>query len=430
MIPTSLSVAVDRRSLLHIATGMVFGTAAGSTIVTAQAAETVRKSAKRCLLLWMDGGQSQTDSFDPKPDANSQIRGEFSAIETKLPGVHFAERWGKLAARADQLAILRGMSTEEADHGRARIYMHTGFRPGQGGLSYPTLGALVSAELGQEDSVLPNFVATGVPLGKYDFVTDCGYRGPRHAALVHYDPSQPLAHVTPSVDSVTFARRQAVLNEINAEYVREHSRLIAQGHRAVQERAARLMTADAAAAFDLGRESDQQRERYGRHPFGQGCLLARRLVEAGVPFVEVYQGNWDIHEAKVVAEARELMPVVDHAVSTLLDDLRERGLLEDTLLILMGEFGRTPRVNNVGGRDHYSKAWTTILAGSSLRTGQVFGKTDGNGAEVLDGKVSARNYLATICRALNIDHTRQVATPIGRKVGIVDQDGTPIEALF
>lgn len=430
MIPTSLSVSVDRRSLLRLATGMMFGTAAGSTIVTARSAETARKSAKRCVLLWMDGGQSQTDSFDPKPDAGSQVRGEFSAIETKLPGVHFAERWGKLAARADQLAILRGMSTEEADHGRARIYMHTGFRPGQGGLSYPTLGALVSAELGQEDSMLPNFVATGVPLGKYDFVTDCGYRGPRHAALVHYDPTQPLAHVTPSVDSVTFARRQAVLTEINAEYAREHSRPIAQGHRAVQERAARLMTADAATAFDLARESDQQHERYGRHPFGQGCLLARRLIEAGVPFVEVYQGNWDIHEAKVVAEARDLMPVVDHAVATLLDDLRERGLLDDTLLILMGEFGRTPRVNNVGGRDHYSKAWTTILAGGGLRTGQVFGKTDGNGTEVLDGKVSARNYLATICRALNIDHTRQVATPIGRKVGIVDQGGTPIEALF
>ncbi len=430
MHASSLSVKFNRRCLMQLTAGAAFGAAARSTIVTAQAAETTPRSAKRCVLLWMDGGQSQTDSFDPKPEAGSQVRGQFAAIDTKLPGVHFAERFSKLAARADQLAIVRGMSTEEADHGRARIFMHTGFRPGQGGLNYPTLGALVSAELGQEDSMLPNFVATGVPLGKYDFVTDTGYRGPRHAALVHYDPSQPLAHVIPSVDSQTFARRQAVLAEINAEYAREHARLIAQGHRAVQERASKLMTAEAASAFDLARESTEQRDRYGKHGFGQGCLLARRLIEAGVPFVEVYQGNWDIHEAKVVAEVRELMPVVDHAVVTLLDDLRERGLLESTLVIVMGEFGRTPQVNRVGGRDHFSKAWTTLLAGGGLRTGQVIGKTDDKGAEVLDGKVSARDFMATICRTMGIDHSRQVMTPIGRKVGIVDQGGTPIAALF
>lgn len=429
MQPTRLSVSINRRKMFQL-TSAAMSTAASSTIVTARSPAKELSSAKRCLLLWMDGGQSQTDSFDPKPEAGSQISGEFSAISTKLSGVHFSERWGKLAARADQLAILRGMCTEEADHGRARIYMHTGFRPGQGGLNYPTLGALVSAELGQHDSILPNFVATGVPLGKYDFVTDCGYRGPRHAALVHYDPRQPLAHVTPAVAAAPFSRRMEVLREINAEYAQQSSRPVVEGHRAVQERAARLMTADAAAAFDLTRESERQHERYGRHSFGQGCLLARRLIESGVRFVEVYQGNWDTHEAKVVAEARDLMPAVDHAVSTLLDDLSERGLLDETLLILMGEFGRTPRVNNVGGRDHFAKAWTTILAGGGLRTGQVIGSTDATGSEVIDRSISARNYLATICQALDIDYTRQVPTPIGRNVGIVDQGGTPLAELF
>jgi uncharacterized protein (DUF1501 family) len=227
-----------------------------------------------------------------------------------------------------------------------------------------------------------------------------------------------------------FARRRAALADINAAYAKDRPRPIAQGQQAVQDRALRLMSADAAGAFDLARESAKQRERYGEHSFGQGCLLARRLIEAGIPFVEVYQGNWDIHEPKVVAEARELMPVVDHGIATLLDDLRERGLLDETLVIVMGEFGRTPHVNRDGGRDHYSKAWTTLLAGGVVRSGQVIGRTDTQGGGVIEGRVSAHDYVATICRALGIDHAKQVRTPIGRRIGIVDQGGTPIAELF
>jgi uncharacterized protein (DUF1501 family) len=403
-------------------TGWLAGSAAQGAAIS--------KPAKRCIVLWMDGGPSHLDTFDPKPDAPANIRGQFEAIDTSIAGVQFGEKFPKLAEQAHRLAVIRGMKTDEADHGRARIYMHTGYKPGQGGLNYPVLGSMVSAELGRDDYPLPNFVATGVPLGKYDFVTEPGFRGPRHAALVHYDPTAQLDYLEPAVPRDEFARREAALAVANASFAERYRAPAAEGHRAVVDRAVRLMRAEQAQAFDLSKEPASMRERYGQTPFGQGCLLARRLVEVGVPFVEVYQGNWDIHEKRVVEQCTELMPTVDQGMAALLVDLADRGLLDETLVIWMGEFGRTPQVNREGGRDHYSKAWCTLLAGGGIRGGQVIGRTDSRGGEVIDRAVSARDFMATVCQALGIDYQRELQTPIGRPVRIVDAGAEPIRELF
>jgi hypothetical protein len=378
----------------------------------------------------MDGGPSHLDTFDPKPDAAPQVRGSLSSIATALPGVRVTEKFPKLAKLADRIAFLRGMSTEEADHGRARVYMHTGYRPGAGGVTYPGLGSVVSAELGDAEFPLPNFVVTGTPLNKYDFVTDPGYRGPSHQPLALADPAKGLADLRSSVAADDFRDRADVLDKLEAKFARTSQSPAAEAHRTTLGRALRLLRSDKAAAFDLAAEPAAARGAYGDSAFGRGCLLARRLVEAGVPFVEVYLSSWDGHFKREADAARELMPHLDAGMAALLTDLKERGLLDTTLVIWMGEFGRTPRVNNDGGRDHYSRAWTTLLAGGGIKGGQVVGATDRDGAAVTERPISVRDFMATVCRALGIDYEKKVDTPIGRPVTVVDKGGAPIRELF
>ena len=430
----SPSLDLGRRDMLQTSLAGALGASfTGWFARLAEAADQdggVRKSKRRCILLWMDGGPSHLDTFDPKPDAPADVRGRFDAIATSVPGIQFSERFPRLAGQMKQLAVIRGMSTAEADHGRARIYMHTGFRPGQGGLTYPVLGSLVSAELGDRDFSLPSFVATGTPLGKYDFLTDPGYRGPRHGALVHYDPTRSLDNLEPLTSPEAFTRRERALAEMEQEFAARSGARAAEEHRALFERSVRLMRTDAARAFDISLEPEKSRQEYGEHSFGRGCLLARRLVEVGVPFVEVYLANWDTHEQKSADAAAELMPAVDQGMSALLNDLDRSGLLENTLVIWMGEFGRTPRVNRNGGRDHYAKAWTSLLAGCKIRGGQTIGRTDAIGSSVEDRPVSAPEFMASVCQALGIDHQREINTPVGRPVTIVDKGVLPVAELF
>lgn len=385
---------------------------------------------KACILLWMDGGPSHVDTFDPKPGAGSDFSGRFQAIDTTVPGIQIGERFPRLARQFQHCALLRGMCTEEADHGRARIYMHTGYKPGFGGVSYPSMGSIVSAEIGAADAPLPSFVVTGTPLNKYDFVSDPGYLGPQHAALAHPDADRGLENLEPLPNDAEFRRREAVLRELEDDFGREYRAPAAAAHRAVLDRAVRLMRSPSSQAFDIRLEPASVLEAYGDHEFGRGCLLARRLVEAGVAFVEVYSSNWDTHEQKSADAAAELMPHVDRGMAALLADLAERGMLQDTLVVWMGEFGRTPRINRHGGRDHYAKAWTTLLAGGGIQGGQAIGRTSATAAEVVDRPVGAGDFLATVCRALGIDETQERQTPIGRPVRLVPQDARPVEELF
>jgi hypothetical protein len=322
------------------------------------------------------------------------------------------------------------MSTEEADHGRARVYMHTGYRPGIGGVSYPGLGSTVSAELGRDDSPLPNFVVTGTPLNKYEFVTDPGYRGPRHAPLALAVPDRGLADLEPLVPPDDFQDRVGVLEKLEQSFARTYRSPAAEAHQTTLARTVQLIRSDKGKAFDLSLESAASRKAYGENYFGQGCLLARRLVEAGVPFVEVYLSNWDGHLKQEAERARGLLPLLDTGMSALLSDLKDRGLLESTLVIWMGEFGRTPRINRDGGRDHYAKAWSTVLAGGGIRGGQVVGKTDWDAATVVERPISVRDFMATVCEILGIDYTKKIDTPNGRPIQIVDKGGSPVKELF
>jgi hypothetical protein len=347
-----------------------------------------------------------------------------------VPGIQVGEKFPQLAKLMKDAAIIRGMSTDEADHGRARIYMHTGYKPGVGGVSYPSIGSIVSAESGRAESPLPNFVVTGTPLGKYDFFGSPGYLGPRHQPLVLSDPSKGLENLQPLVPADDFNDRIAVLEQLEQGFTRAHKAPAADAHRTTLARAVQLVRSDRGKAFDLSLETPAVREAYGeKSNFGRGCLLARRLVEAGVSFIEVYLASWDTHDRRTADTAKGLMTRVDQGMAALIADLKDRGLLETTLVIWMGEFGRTPRVNNNGGRDHYARAWSTVLAGCGIRGGQVIGKTDSNGAAVVERPVPVRDFLATVCKALGIDHTKKHTTASGRPIRLVDKGAEVIEGL-
>jgi hypothetical protein len=425
---------LTRRELLKLsAAGIAAMSVSGwFQMLAGRAAEAAARGTKHksCILLWMDGGPSHIDTFDMKPDAPSSVRGELRPIDTSVPGIQICERFPKLARLMQHTAILRGMSTEEADHGRARIYMHTGYKPGIGGVTYPGLGSIVSAELGPPDSPLPNFVVTGSPLNKYDFLTTPGFLGPRHQPLILVDPSKGLENLKPVVPQDDFDERVSVLEQLERSFAKTYKAGAAEAHQTTLARTVQLMRSDKGKAFDLALEPAGAREAYGDNAFGRGCLLARRLVEAGVVFVEVYLANWDSHEKKVADGVKELMPQVDLAMSALLADLRDRGLLDSTLIIWMGEFGRTPHVNQNGGRDHYARAWSTVLAGGGIKGGQVIGRTDRDGASVVDRPISVVDFMATVCRILGIDGTKKINTPSGRPIGIVDKGARPIAELL
>lgn len=422
-----------RRELLLLASAGVAGHSLSGWMrpLAARAAEQSARGRrhKSCILLWMDGGPSQTDTFDPKPEASTAIRGDLAAINTSAPGIQIGENFPQLARWMHEAALLRGMCTAEADHGRARIYMHTGYKPSFGGVAYPGLGSTVSAEIGDSDSPLPNFVVTGKPLNKYDVLRDPGYRGPHHQPLVLSDLSQGLENAAPAVAADEFSRRVGLLAELEQEFARASRAAHARGHEAGISGALRLMRSDRRQAFDLSLEQASSREAYGDSDFGRGCLLARRLIEAGVAFVEVYLSNWDSHFRDVADQTRPLMRQVDQGLSALVSDLHERGRLDDTLIIWMGEFGRTPRINTYGGRDHFAKAWTTALFGGGIRGGQAIGRTDSQGMEVQDRPISAADFFATVCRLLDIDYQKEVIAN-GRPIRIVDKDEKLIQELL
>jgi hypothetical protein len=379
---------------------------------------------KSCVLLWMDGGPSHKDTFDMKP--GTKDGGEFKPIPTSVPGVQISEHFPQLAKLMQHGAILRGMSTPEGAHGRAKYYMHTGYREGQGGLTYPSLGSIVSAELGRPDFPLPNFVSIG------NRSYGSGFLGARHQPLVVSDPQRGVEDLKPLTGGAQFGKRMGLLEEMEKGFFRETQAEVGKDHRTTYERAVRLMQSKEAKAFDLDAEPASVKSAYGSGKFGEGCLLARRLVEVGIPFVEVTLGGWDTHQNNF-ERVKSLSHQVDPAMSTLITDLKSRGLLDSTLIVWMGEFGRTPKINSRGekpGRDHYPRAWSTVLMGGGIKGGQVIGRTDKEGAAVEDRPISAQDFLATVCSALGIDYNRQNDSPIGRPIRIVDKGAKPIKELL
>jgi hypothetical protein len=326
------------------------------------------------------------------------------------------------------------MSTKEGDHGRATYFLRTGNLP-QGAIQFPTLGSLVSKELGDPAAELPNFVAISPFRGLSNGAFGPGFLGPNYAPLVvgqgNFGEPQPDADAARSLRVADLDRpadvgaRQAearydLLRGLEQSFLAERPTLVAESHATAYDRAIRLMESVGAKAFDLRDEPAKVRDAYGHNLFGQGCLLARRLVERRVPFVEVNLGGWDTHQNNFESVKR-LCGILDPAWGQLMTDLDARGLLETTTIIWMGEFGRTPRINQGTGRDHFPTAWSAVLAGGGIKGGQAHGKTSEDGTRVEGTPTAATDLLATLCAALGIDHLKQNPSNVGRPIRIVDK---------
>lgn len=427
------SPPMTRRESLQLAAAGVSGVSFSQWLpmLAAHAAESQPKPRhKSCILLWMDGGPSQHDTFDPKPEAPADIRGPYRPIATSVPGLHIAEGYGRLSQFMHHAAVIRSMRTEEAaEHERGRVYMHTGYRPGFGGLEYPTMGSIVAAHRPQGTG-LPNFVVTGTTMeGGFPYVASAGFLGPRHNGMILRDLKGGVSNSRPHVDPAIFEDRMSLADRLAQRFQRTAPVSPVAAQRTAYQGALDLMRSDRSQAFDLSREPDRVRDRYGRHEFGQCCLLARRLVEAGVPFVEAYLGDWDTHEQRRADLVRDTcLPVSDQAITALLTDLIDRGMLDDTLVVWMGEFGRTPQCGPGGNRQHFDKAWSTVLFGGGVRGGQVIGRTDAKGGEVVDRPVSGPDFMATVLSLLGLDPTSDLYAG-ARPVRMVAPGGEPIKEL-
>jgi uncharacterized protein (DUF1501 family) len=435
----------SRRELLRAATAGVgaLGAASWLGVLAAHASQAAPSAARRksCILLWMAGGPSHLDTFDLKPD--SEFGGEFKPIDTAVPGIRISEHLPKVAQLMHHGAVIRGMSTTEPDHDRGSVLMHTGFPRSNGGVRHPNLGAVVSKELGRPGFVLPNFVVCGFnPSGVRLDPNNSGFLGPEHRGFIMpTDMSKGLEDLRPTVSPTDFDDRIGLLTRMEDAFRGKYRAAPAIAHQSNLERSLDLMRAEQVNAFDLSPEPASVRAAYGSMrketnspPFGQSCLLARRLVEVGVPFVEVVLPGWDTHGDNFPT-VRTNSEIIDQAVGALVGDLKARGLLDDTLIVWMGEFGRTPKFENHQsgrgpGRGHYARAWSTLLLGGGIRGGQVIGRTDKDGASVEDRPVSAPDFMATVCEILGIDWTKIYDGPGGRTVPLVDKGANPIKELL
>jgi len=384
----------------------------------------------------MDGGPSHLESFDLKPEAPAEVRGPFQPIATNVDGIQISELLPLTARITDKLAIVRSMTSPLGEHGLAHHYLLTGYKP-SAVLQYPSYGSVLT-HLRAAPSVLPPYVA--IPERR---AAGAGFLGSADEPFVTGgDPSRADFRVQdleffPGVDAARIQRRREYLEEFDAA---QHE--FESGARATDssfDRAYRLVTTpDAKQAFDLAAEPPQVRARYGPRMFGQSCLLARRLVERGVPFVTVVNTGWDTHEG-LVLQVRDgysgakvgvgLLPTFDAGFSALVDDLSQRGLLDETLVIAMGEFGRTPKLNPRGGRDHWPRVFSVVLAGGGVPGGQVVGASDRMGESPRDGAVTPNDLARTIYTLLGVDPDHELRTADGRPVP-VNQGGTVIRALL
>jgi hypothetical protein len=372
-------------------------------------------SKEACIVLWMDGGPSHMDTFDLKPEAKG--KGEFQAISTSAPGIQISEHLPHLAKQMHRVTLLRGMSTQEGAHPRAKYLLHTGYREGQGGIAYPALGSIVSSELGREEFPLPSYVSVG---GRS---YGAAYLGARHQPLVVGDPSRGVDNLKTLVGAGVFDRRSGLLEDMESAFRREYPVGPGKDHQVTYERAITMMKCKEAKAFDLTQENEATRKKYGDSRFAQGCLLARRLVETGVRFVEVGLGGWDTHDNNF-ARVKTLSGTIDQPVAALLEDLAERGMLNDTLVVWMGDFGRTPKINarsDKPGRDHFPRAWTSWMAGGGVPGGRVVGRTDKEGGTVEERPIGVLDFMATVCKIMGINPDKQNQSGNGRPIRLVDK---------
>lgn len=410
---------VSRRAFLRCAAGGAVGAGLHWSDCLSARAEEIRRQNKACILLWMAGGPSQFETFDPKPGADTQ--GPTKDIATSVPGLRIAEHWTHLAPMMKDVALLRSLTSKEGNHGRATYLLHTSYAP-SGGIVHPGFGSTVAQQIGPEEFDLPSFVSiAGASIGP-------SFLGVRYAPFVVSNANKPPDNLPSPVPGQRLQRRLGLLQELEQEQAREGAAELVQDHQTLYGQTARMVLSPRTQAFSLDREPDRVRDRYGRSAFGQGCLMARRLIEAGVTFVEVQSSGWDTHSNELKG-LKKLIPPVDRATAALLADLQTRGLLERTLVIWMGEFGRMPRINLTAGRDHYPAVFNAVLAGAGIRGGRVIGKTDARGIDIIERPIEVPDLFCTFCQALGINPRTENESNVGRPIQIVEH-GAAVREVF
>ncbi|HZT79777.1 MAG TPA: DUF1501 domain-containing protein [Gemmataceae bacterium] len=421
---------LSRRAFLRTAAAGAAGVSAlGWMDAVRLQAEELRKKGLSCILLFMQGGPSQFETFDPKPGASTG--GPTRAIDTAVPGVQIAEHWPEMAKQMKDVALIRSMNSREGNHPRAQFLLHTGYVP-SGSVKYPSFGAHVASELGSPDFDLPHFVSISGGGGGGMPPAGSGFLGMQYAPFVVQNPTRlPLNTELPrGVDEKVLKRRLGLLDDLEKDFAEAGARPKVEDHRALYGTASQMVLSPRLKAFDVAQEKDALRERYGKNNFGQACLLARRLVETGVTFVEVLHGNWDTHQDNF-ERTKALSAPVDRGFAALVGDLKERGLLEKTLVVWMGEFGRTPNINGRTGRDHYPRAFSVALAGCGIKGGAVIGATTKDGRNIAERPVGVPDLFCTLCKALKINPRKETLSNAigGRPIKIVD-GGQAVKELF
>ena len=410
---------VTRRRFLHtVSSGAI---AAGALnfrdLMSLQAAD-LRGEGRAMILLWMAGGPSQLETFDPKPEHENG--GPTEAIETSVPGIRIAQGWEQTAKVMEEIALIRSMNNREGNHQRASYQLHTGYVP-SGSVKHPSFASAVSQELADPDFDLPAFVSIGPTIG-------AGFLGVDYEPFVVNNPGQLPQNVGTTVPDQRYERRLGLLGRLEDEFAGRGAEAVVESHKQLYGKASQMVLSDQTKAFDFAEEPQSLRDRYGDSQFGRGCLLARRLVEAGVTFVEVRSNGWDTHQENF-ERTGQLAGQVDPAMGTLIADLKDRGMLDRTIVVWMGEFGRTPRVNPRTGRDHYPRAFNVAMAGGGVRGGQVIGATTADGMQVAERPVAVGDLLASVCQSLQVDPNHENISPLGRPMRIVDK-GAVIDELF
>jgi hypothetical protein len=425
--PLDTPRGMSRRHFLgHLATTAMAAPALQFVTALQAQGETLRKNNKSCILLWMGGGPSHLDTWDLKPESEKN-GGPFRPIDTSAPGVQICQHLPTVAKQMHHLSIIRSVNSKEGNHDRGTYMMHTGYAPNPT-VVHPSFGAVCSAELGEKlgpDFSLPHCIAINAP-GE-----GAGFLGMTHTPFFVQNPNVPVANLLPpgNVDGYRMNRRLQLLGMVENSFVGQRRGQAAVDHKAVYSKTVRMMNSKYTRAFNLNEEPAEVREAYGKNGFGSGCLMARRLVEQGVSFVEVTLGGWDTHANAFETLSKNLLPQLDKAMGCLVYDLQKRGLLDKTLIVWMGEFGRTPRINQNGGRDHWPRSWSVVMGGGGLKGGQVVGGTDKDGVDIVGPEVGVMDLIATMAKAMGIALDTQYTTPRGRPTKVVD-GGKPIKELF
>ena len=421
--------ALNRRGFLGTMAAGAAALAADMTLLDVlkqpALARELKRNDKRVILLWLAGGSSQLETWDPKP--GTPTGGPFRSIATAVPGVQISELMPRMAQRLDQTCIIRSLNTKNGDHGGgARLMMHG--RRDDASVRYPDMGAVLARELGQVESKVPDYVSFySATEGRMMAPGSGGFLGQRYEPMYLTTGNIPenLRRLDEISEQDHFQR--AELRELmSRRFERGRSSRSLGSHNVAYQRVRGLMASE--SLFDISREPQRVRDNFGPTQFGEQALVARRLIEAGVPFVRVARAWWDSHGQNFETH-QEMVPELDHVMAALLDDLKERGLLENTLVITLAEFGRTPEINACLGRDHFASAWSATLSGAGVRGGSVYGKTDKNGRAVTDGEVGPAQLFATIYRALGIDHQKEYLVG-ARPVPLTDPGTEPIREVL